>query len=297
MESLAPIIVSTVGHSCVCQSATLIDFDSSRFSSIFSLYLSFDRARNRIEQKDLLVQRLTTLIAKNWVDGSGVDLITQHTHEAVDSMKRIIMDDRVSGIQNMLSVISRRMCMAELPCRFSQQTHTRNDHMSSDHLHCFPDPLPLEQMFYDRAKNPEKPDWIAVRGSSRIDGGHKYYHASVPGTSYSVDLGGTILACRLGDASIRASAKNEGKPAVNLDDAFAQELKKQVCNPDWKYSLPNGADVADCTDELFGTEYEAGSHTLEEAITAMHSAGVEVAALADEEERDFPGIYCRSCSV
>ena len=84
---------------------------------------------------------------------------------------------------------------------------------------------------------------------------------------------------------MRAPAKNEGKPAVILDDAFAQELKKQVCNPDWKYSLPNSADVADRPDELFETDYEAGSQTLEEARTAMHSAGAKVDALADKEER------------
>ena len=49
-----------------------------------------------------------------------------------------------------------------------------------------------------------------------------------------------------------ASAKNEGKPAVNLDDVFAQELKKQVCNPDWKYSLPNSADVPDAQTSSLG---------------------------------------------
>ena len=75
--NLWPLLLSAlVDQSCVCQSATLIDFDSNRFSSVFLLYLSFDRTRNRIDNKDLLVQRLNALIAKNWVDGSGVNLIT-----------------------------------------------------------------------------------------------------------------------------------------------------------------------------------------------------------------------------
>lgn len=56
-------------------------------------------------------------------------------------------------------------------------------------------PLPLEQMFYNRSKNPESPDYVGLRGSSRIEGGPKGYLASLPGTSYSADLGGAIFAC------------------------------------------------------------------------------------------------------
>ena len=88
-------------------------------------------------------------------------------------------------------------------------------------------------------------------------GEHKFHHVSLHGSCYSADLGDTILACRPGNAGIRASAKNEGKPAVHLHNAFTQELKKQVCNPDWKLSLPGSADLAEFTDELFGTYYEA----------------------------------------
>ncbi|KAL0017745.1 hypothetical protein WJX77_011594 [Trebouxia sp. C0004] len=57
------------------------------------------------------------------------------------------------------------------------------------------DPLPLEEMFYNRSKDPEKPEWIAVRGSSSIEAVHSHYHASLPSTNYSADLAGTIVAC------------------------------------------------------------------------------------------------------
>ena len=73
-------------------------------------------------------------------------------------------------------------------------------------------------MFYNWSKNPEKPEWIAVHSLSRIEGGHKY----------SADPGGTIVACCLGDAIIKALGRNAGKPAVCLDDAFDQECKKQA---------------------------------------------------------------------
>ena len=90
------------------------------------------------------------------------------------------------------------------------------------------DPLPLEQMFYNRSNNPEAPDWIAVRGSSRMEGGHKYYHDSLPGTNYSADLGGAIFAMRMADASIKADARNGGAHAVSLDDAWEQHQKQQL---------------------------------------------------------------------
>ena len=139
--------------------------------------------------------------------------------------------------------------------------------MSSDYLHCFPDPLPLEVMFYDWGKNPEKPDWIAVLKQNRGGGTSTIMPACLALITQQSLAAPFLPAAWVMQASV-ASAKNEGKPAVNLDDVFAQELKKQVCNPDWKYSLPNSADIPDCTDELFGTDYGAGSHTLEEARTA-----------------------------
>ncbi|KAL0035692.1 hypothetical protein WJX79_008950 [Trebouxia sp. C0005] len=57
------------------------------------------KCRNRIGAKELVVQRLDDLMARKWVDGTGVSCITQLTLDAVESMKRIIMDDQLSGIQ------------------------------------------------------------------------------------------------------------------------------------------------------------------------------------------------------
>lgn len=142
-------------------------------------------------------------------------------------------------------------------------------------------------MFYNRSKNPEKPEWIAVRGSSSIEGGHSYYHASLPGTNYSADLAGTIVACRLGDASIKASARHMGSTAFSLNDAYAQHCKKQLCKPEWHYSLPNSVQVPDHTDELFGTDYVPGMLALEQAKADMVRSKQHVAELAAEEEREF----------
>ncbi|KAA6421252.1 MAG: hypothetical protein FRX49_08738 [Trebouxia sp. A1-2] len=110
-----------------------------------SKYLT-DRCRIRVGVKEVIVQQLDDLMARKWVDGTGVRCITQLTLDAVELMKRIIMDDRLS------------------------------------------DPLLLEEMFFNRCKESEKPEWIAVCGSSSIEGGHSYYHASLPNTNYSANL-------------------------------------------------------------------------------------------------------------
>ena len=60
---------------------------------------AFVRCRNRIPEKQLVVQRLHDLMAKKWVHGTGMSCITQLTLDPVESMKRIILDDRLSGIQ------------------------------------------------------------------------------------------------------------------------------------------------------------------------------------------------------
>jgi len=139
-------------------------------------------------------------------------------------------------------------------------------------------------MFYNRSKDPDNPFWIGIRGSSRIEGGHSYYHASLPGTNYSADLGGAILACRLADASIKASARNKGTAAVSLDDAYYQYRKQQLCTQHgWDYALPTSVDVPDLTDELFGPDYVVTSATLEQATAQMKSDRVQAARLAEEK--------------
>ena len=93
-----------------------------------------------------------------------------------------------------------------------------------------------------------------------------YYHASLLRTNYLADLAGTStdtsVACRLGDASIKASARSMGSTAFSLDDAYAQHCKKQLCKPEWQYSLPNSVQIPDHTDEWFATDYVAGTVAL-----------------------------------
>ena len=67
-------------------------------SSFFGVPYSCELV-NRIPEKEVVVQRLDYLMAKKWVDGTGVSCITQLTLDAVESMKRSILDDRLSGIQ------------------------------------------------------------------------------------------------------------------------------------------------------------------------------------------------------
>ena len=87
-------------HISACLQHSLVNLSNQLSSVTVSSYcvLVFDRCHNRIDQRILLAELLGTLMAKDWVDGSGVNLITQYAQEAVASMKSIIMDDSVSGM-------------------------------------------------------------------------------------------------------------------------------------------------------------------------------------------------------
>ena len=77
----------------------VLDCNPKHFCLRHAFASAFVRCRNRIGAKELVVQRLDDLMARKWVDGTGVSCITQLTLDAVESMKRIIMDDQLSGIQ------------------------------------------------------------------------------------------------------------------------------------------------------------------------------------------------------
>ncbi len=47
--------------------------------------------------------------------------------------------------------------------------------------------------------------------------------------SIQQNVGSTIVACRFGNASIKASARNMGSIAFSLDHASAQYCKKHLC--------------------------------------------------------------------
>ena len=117
---------------CACTSTALMDKVTKPVQLCLLTVFVCDRCRNRIDQKDLLVERPDTLMAKNWVDGSGLNHVTQYTQETVDSMKRIIMDDQVSGMFCQQSHAHGRVAL-QIPL----QTHTMNYLMPSDYAHCF----------------------------------------------------------------------------------------------------------------------------------------------------------------
>ena len=61
-------------------------------------------------------------------------------------------------------------------------------------LHAPADPLPVEDMYYRRKSNPRNPDWVTVRGTSKLEGYHPHLARTLPGTGYSPDTAGGILA-------------------------------------------------------------------------------------------------------
>lgn len=139
-------------------------------------------------------------------------------------------------------------------------------------------------MYYNRSGNPDTPEWVAKRGSSRIEGGHKYYHDSLPGNNYSADLADTIFALRMGESSIRAAHKNCGHAAVSLADAYQQHEKQQLVDKHgWQYNVPASIAVQPTT-EVFGAHFVAGTRAIEQARHEMRTARVQVSELIQEED-------------
>ena len=68
------------------------------------------------------------------------------------------------------------------------------------------DPLPIEEMFYNMSTNSLQPKWVGVWGTSKLEGSHPYYHASLPGSSYAPATASSILDCRLGQMNVQAAA-------------------------------------------------------------------------------------------
>ena len=151
------------------------------------------------------------------------------------------------------------------------------------------DPLPIEQMFYNRRrKDPLNPDWVGVRGTSKLEGGHPYYHASLPGTSYSLHLASAILDCQFGNANVKAAARIGKTAAHSLADAYQQEKKRNIIEQQkWKdYKLPASLPVPSETDERFGVDFTPGQEWIARAIDAQHHGRAAV-PMSEQEEAEF----------
>ena len=95
---------------------------------------------------------------------------------------------------------------------------------------CHADPMDLEYMYYNRSHNPARPEWITVRGSSKLEGYHPHQHACLPGTNYSPMLADAIITLFNFVWNYKHSVRNGGACDHNFYDLWLVERMQQgVC--------------------------------------------------------------------
>ena len=145
-------------------------------------------------------------------------------------------------------------------------------------------------MFHNRRPDdPMNPEWTGVR-TSKQEGRHAYYHASLPGTIYSPHLARAIIGCRLGALNVQAAAQRGLTSACSLADAHHQEKKRIMKDRGWSdYDLPAALPVPDSTHERFGVDFVPGKNVLAAALDAQQTGKAAAPLSAKEEEVFFEG--------
>ncbi len=150
----------------------------------------------------------------------------------------------------------------------------------------YADPMELEAMYYNRSQNPAKPEWITVRGSSKLEGYHPHLHACLPGTNYSPYLADAIITLFNFSWNYKRSVTNAGQEDHGFPDLWMLEQMQQLCHHrKWSYELPSWQSAPACTVEKFGLEFVPHESLLILAeAEAMHGKSTVTQPLSDEAE-------------
>lgn len=149
----------------------------------------------------------------------------------------------------------------------------------------------VEQMYYNRQKDPSRqPQWIAIRGSSKLEGYHPHLHACLPGTNYSPALAHAIITLFNFAWNYKRSVQNGGAIDHHFHDLWMLERMKQLCDEmHWdSYRLPYWKSAPDSS-EKFGLDYipEHTAVVLAQQQVIQHTgAASQLLSEADEDLLD-----------
>lgn len=149
------------------------------------------------------------------------------------------------------------------------------------------DPLPVEEMYYNRSKDVSKPEWITVRGSSKLEGYHPHFHSVLPGTGYAPDTAGGTLTLFNAKWTVKRGIQNKGEPDTGTAEPWMQYNLAQLSA---KLGLPteefSSIRVPSSTDEKFGVDFVPDNLDWLEAEKAEREGRAEVEPeLSEEDER------------
>lgn len=236
------------------------------------------RCRRSIPAAEEIVPSLNALVDKTWVDGSGVSLLTDATAQAHSAALRIVQSSRLSGelACNPAGLVS-SACHTTVCSRCVDSSHWLRAHA---------DPLPVEDMYYRRKSNPQNPDWVTVRGISKLAGYHPHLARALSGTGYAPDTAGGIFALFNMQWNLKRGVENKGDPDTGTVEPWLQSDLAQLSSA---LSLPADSfqtvNIPASAFERFGVEYVPDTMDQEAAEAAEQQGMAEVEAeLAEEDE-------------
>ncbi len=150
------------------------------------------------------------------------------------------------------------------------------------------DPLPLGDMYYNRSKDAGKPDWITVRGTSKLEGYHPHLDHVLPGTGYAPDSAGGIITLFNMQWSVKRGIQNKGDPDIGTIEPWMQDNLAQLCGSlGLSTEMFKGYKVPSSTDEKFGVEFvpDALDQLAAQEAEQRGETAVEEEELSEEEER------------
>ena len=146
-------------------------------------------------------------------------------------------------------------------------------------MHAPADPLSVEDMYYRRKSNPQNPDWVTVRGTSKLEGYHPHLARALPGTGYSPDTAGGIFALFNMQWNLKGGP-DKGTVEPWLQNNLAQ-LSRALQLPADTFQTVS---IPASTEELFGVEYVPNTLDEEAAHEAEQQGRAEVEAELEEED-------------
>lgn len=166
------------------------------------------------------------------------------------------------------------------------------------------DPLPVEEMYIDITREGCMPTFIGIRGSSKLEGYHRYLNALLSGGNYSAELAGALIALFNYRWNYDCAVQNMGAADWGMYDHWLLEEMQETCArmgwgnpcPAWRPAPPTterfGVDCAspemlagvargeEVKEELGSFKDEAGNLEAfleEQRMKSLHAAGKFVA--------------------
>lgn len=89
--------------------------------------------------------------------------------------------------------------------------------------------MQIEDKYYSRIRDSAKPDWITVRGTSKLEGYHPHLRGILPGTGYAADTASGIYTLFNMQWSLKRGSDNKGDAECGVTEPWTQETLAQLC--------------------------------------------------------------------